>query len=39
MVQMYLEFAEDDSLNVNVNEMVKLPFGTMNKTGFYSKYQ
>lgn len=30
MVQMYLEFAEDDSLNVNVNEMVKLPPGAMN---------
>lgn len=32
MVQMYLEFAEDDSLNVNVNEMVKLPFGAIDET-------
>lgn len=31
MVQMYLEFAEDDSPNENVNEMVKLPFEAMNE--------
>ncbi len=37
MVQMYFEFAEDDSLNVNVNEMVKLTAGTINIGGFQSK--
>ncbi len=34
MVQMYFEFGEDDSLNVNVNEMVKLPLRAMNEAGF-----
>ncbi len=37
MVQMYLEFGEDDSLNVNVNEMVKLPLRAVSKVEFHSK--
>lgn len=37
MVQMYFEFAEDDSLNVNVNEMVKLTAEAMIIDGFHSK--
>lgn len=37
MVQMYLEFAEDDSPNANVNEMVKLPFEAMDEARFHSK--
>lgn len=37
MVQMYLEFAEDDSLNENVNEMVKLPLGGRCEARFHPK--